>query len=173
MAVRFPSDFPQQHVFRFIAQRRAQPGRGGDLLSILLATVDAETGEQMSNQQLRDEAVSMFLAGHETTSVALAWALHFLVENPDLLQALAAEVDAALGDRRPAFADVPRLPLALAAVHRQGVRAHGRAAHPRPAPPALPGQRGAGADDAAARRDHAAHVWRRVAPAGAAPGKVR
>ncbi|WP_437977347.1 cytochrome P450 [Sorangium sp. So ce295] len=105
-----------ENVFRFIAQRRAQPGRGGDLLSILLATVDAETGEQMSNQQLRDEAVSMFLAGYETTSVTLAWALHFLVENPDLLQALAAEVDAALGDRRPGFADVPRLPLALAVV---------------------------------------------------------
>ncbi|WP_437985432.1 cytochrome P450 [Sorangium sp. So ce117] len=105
-----------ENVFRFIAQRRAQPGRGGDLLSILLATVDAETGEQMSNQQLRDEAVSMFLAGYETTSVTLAWALHFLVENPDLLEAVAAEVDAALGDRRPAFADVPRLPLALAVV---------------------------------------------------------
>ncbi|WP_437592016.1 cytochrome P450 [Sorangium sp. So ce1000] len=103
-----------EHVFRFIAQRRAQPGRGGDLLSILLATVDAETGEQMTNQQLRDEAVSMFLAGYETTSVSLAWALHFLVANPEILRALVAEVDAALGDRRPGFADVPKLPLALA-----------------------------------------------------------
>ncbi|WP_437969745.1 cytochrome P450 [Sorangium sp. So ce260] len=103
-----------EHVFRFIAQSRAQPGRRGDLLTILRDSVDAETGERMTSQQLRDEAVTMFLAGYETTSVSLAWALRLLVEHPDVLRALEAEVDAALGDRRPGFADVPRLPLALA-----------------------------------------------------------
>ncbi|WP_433934903.1 cytochrome P450 [Sorangium cellulosum] len=103
-----------EHVFRFIARSREQPRRGGDLLTILLNSVDAETGEQMTSQQLRDEAVTMFLAGYETTSVGLAWALHLLVEHPDVLRALEAEVDEALGDRRPGFADAPRLPLALA-----------------------------------------------------------
>ncbi|WP_437667484.1 cytochrome P450 [Sorangium sp. So ce1182] len=104
-----------EHVFRFIAQSRARTGRGGDLLTILLHMVDAETGEQMTDQQLRDEAVAMFIAGYETTAVAVAWALHLLVKHPEALRALVAEVDAALGDRRPSFADAARLPLTLAA----------------------------------------------------------
>ncbi|MGK3965523.1 cytochrome P450 [Sorangium sp. So ce118] len=110
-----------EHVFRFIAQSRARSARcapsarGGDLLTILLHMVDAETGEQMTDQQLRDEAVSMFLAGYETTSVAVAWALHLLVQHPAVLRAVEAEVDAALDDRRPSFADAARLPLTLAA----------------------------------------------------------
>ncbi|WP_437679651.1 cytochrome P450 [Sorangium sp. So ce131] len=103
-----------EHVLRFIERNRSQRGKGGALLAILLNMVDAETGERMTDQQLRDETVTMFLAGYETTAVTLAWTLHFLIENPDVLRELEAEVDAALGDRRPSFADLPRLPLALA-----------------------------------------------------------
>ena len=98
-------------VFRVI-ERRRQQGDGNDLISLLLHMVDAETGEQMTAQQLRDEAVTMFLAGYETTATTLAWIWHAITQQPEIERKLQAEVDAALGDRTPVFADLPNLPYA-------------------------------------------------------------
>lgn len=80
-----------------------------NLIAMLLDLVDDETGEQMTPQQLRDEAVTMFLAGYETTAVTLAWAFHFLTQQPVLLEKLQTEIDTVLGDRTPTFADLPQL----------------------------------------------------------------
>ncbi|MBN1208789.1 MAG: cytochrome P450 [Myxococcaceae bacterium] len=82
------------------------------LLYLLRHSTDAETGERMTAKQLRDEVVALFVAGYETSTVAMAWAFHFLTQQPELTERLRAEVDAALGARAPSFADLPRLPFA-------------------------------------------------------------
>lgn len=94
-----------------IAERRARPVDRDDLLSRLLKAQD-EDGASMSDQQVRDEAATLFVAGHETTANALSWSLHLLAQNPDVHARLLAEVDA-LGGRTPGFEDVMRVPLAI------------------------------------------------------------
>ena len=89
--------------------------RGGEdasLIGMLADTVDADTGERMTHQQLRDEAVSFFLAGYETTSAGLAFALGCVAERPALAQALHQEATTVLHGERPGFAHAPRLTLA-------------------------------------------------------------
>ena len=98
-------------VYRIIADSRKNSGESNHLMAMLLDMVDDETGEGMTDQQLRDEVTTLFLAGYETTSIALTWAFDFLVHNPEMLEKLRAEVDAAVGsDRLPTFADLPKLP---------------------------------------------------------------
>ncbi len=80
-----------------------------DLLSMLMAARDEETGEGMSDAQLRDEAMTIFLAGHETTAVALGWTWHLLGAHPVVRQRLEQVVDDALGGRPPTMSDLPRL----------------------------------------------------------------
>ena len=80
-----------------------------DLLSMLMAARDEETGEGMSDAQLRDEAMTIFLAGHETTAVALGWTWHLLGAHPVVRQQLEQVVDDALGGRPPTMSDLPRL----------------------------------------------------------------
>jgi cytochrome P450 len=77
-------------------------------MQLMLDLVDAETGAQMTDQQLRDEAVTLVLAGYETTSLTLAWICQLLTQHPQKLAKLQAEVDALEG-RTPAFADLPAL----------------------------------------------------------------
>jgi cytochrome P450 len=72
-------------VFGVIKARRAGEHKN-DLLSMLLDSVDAETGERMDDAQLRDEVVTMFIAGHETTSVLLSWCMHALLDRPELVE---------------------------------------------------------------------------------------
>jgi cytochrome P450 len=101
-------------VYRMIAQRRAeqrdgQPDRG-DLLSLLLAARDEDDGTQMTDTQVRDEAMTLFLAGHETSATALTWAWYLLSQHPGAEARAAAEVQAVLGGRSPTAEDVPRLP---------------------------------------------------------------
>lgn len=96
-------------VFRIIARRRSANNAGGDLLGMLLDMVDSETGEQMTDRQLRDEAVSLFLAGHETTSMALSFACGLLMEHPDVTRALHQEVDTVLEGQQPSFAHLPKM----------------------------------------------------------------
>jgi cytochrome P450 len=91
-----------------IAQRRAGGPEGDDLLSRLL-TVHDEDGSQMTDRQLRDELVTLFLAGHETTALALSFCFYLLALHPDADARLAAELDEVLGGRWPTTADVPRL----------------------------------------------------------------
>jgi cytochrome P450 len=91
-----------------IARRRAGGPEGDDLLSRLL-TVRDEDGSQMTDRQLRDELVTLFLAGHETTALALSFCFYLLALHPEADARLAAELDDVLGGRPPTAADVPRL----------------------------------------------------------------
>jgi len=76
-------------VFEFIERRSAEPPRE-DLVSVLLAARD-ETGAPLSRQQIRDEIVTMFFAGHETSAAAISWTLFLLAGHPEVARALAAE----------------------------------------------------------------------------------
>jgi cytochrome P450 len=95
-------------IYRMIAQRRADPGDRGDLLSMLLASVDEEGGG-MSDTQVRDECLTILLAGHETTANALSFATWLLARHPEVQEELAAECTAVLGGRTPTAADYPQL----------------------------------------------------------------
>lgn len=98
-------------LYRIIRQRRAHGGDRGDLLSMLLATQD-EQGGTMTDKQIRDEAMTLFLAGHETTANALSWALYLLARSPEARARVEAEVDR-LG-RVPSYGDLEQLPYTLA-----------------------------------------------------------
>jgi cytochrome P450 len=76
---------------------------------MLMTATDPETGEAMSDLQLRDEAMTMFLAGHETTANALAWTFYLLSSHPDIERRLRAEIAEVLGDRPPTLADLRAL----------------------------------------------------------------
>ncbi len=95
-------------VYRIIADRRASGLDQGDLLSMLLAAHD-EDGSQMSDKQLRDEVMTLFLAGHETTALTLSWTWYLLAQNPLVEQNFHAEIDNVLGERLPTLEDLPRL----------------------------------------------------------------
>jgi cytochrome P450 len=95
-------------VARIVATRRADGRDRGDLLSMLLSA-RAEDGQPMSDGQLRDEAMTLFLAGHETTANALAWTFHLLGENPSVEAALHEELQRVLQGRHPGPEDVPAL----------------------------------------------------------------
>jgi cytochrome P450 len=102
-------------IFRLIRERREGGEDRGDLLSMLVAARDEEDpARRMDDRQVRDEAMTIFLAGHETTANALAWSLYLLAGHPAAYDRLLEEVDAALGDRPPALADLSRLPYTLA-----------------------------------------------------------
>jgi cytochrome P450 len=97
-------------VYDLIALRRAQgPANGSDdLLSMLLQAQD-EDGSGMSDTQLRDEVITMFIAGHETTALALTWAFYLLATHPSHAATLREELAAVLAGRVPAIADIPAL----------------------------------------------------------------
>lgn len=96
-------------IYRMIDARRRSGEDRGDLLSILLNAQDADDGSRMTPQQLRDEAMTLFTAGHETTAVALSWTWYLLAQHPEVDSRLAEELRAALGDRLPTAADLPKL----------------------------------------------------------------
>ena len=95
-------------LYDLIEQRRKAGGRD-DLLSVLLEARD-ESGGRMSDRQLRDEAMTLFLAGHDTTALTLSWCWYLLAQNPQAYDALQAELATVLGGRPPTPADLPRLP---------------------------------------------------------------
>ena len=97
-------------IYGLIAERRRTPGDRGDLLSMLLMAQDEEQGGRgMSDTQVRDEAMTIFLAGHETTANALSWTWYLLANAPDVEARLHDEVDSVLAGRLPTVADLPRL----------------------------------------------------------------
>jgi cytochrome P450 len=96
-------------VYRMIATRRRSAEDRGDLLSILLDAQDADDGSRMTNQQVRDEVMTLFMAGHETTAVALSWTWYLLAQHPDVDARLAEELRTLLGERAPVVADLARL----------------------------------------------------------------
>ena len=98
-------------VYALLGERRARPADTGDLLSMLLLAQDAEgDGAGLADRQVRDEVVTIFLAGHETTASALTWSWALLAQHPEAEARLHAELDAVLGGRPPTAADLPRLP---------------------------------------------------------------
>ncbi|HEY6912877.1 MAG TPA: cytochrome P450 [Myxococcales bacterium] len=96
-------------VEEIIAQRRARGGQTADLLSMLMHARDEETGEQMTDAQLRDEVATMMLAGHETTAIALSWTWALLDRHRHARAGLDAELTRVLAGRLPTAEDVSRL----------------------------------------------------------------
>jgi cytochrome P450 len=97
-------------VYRMIDDRRRLGVDGGDLLSMLLAARDDEADHSgMTDEQLRDEVLTIFLAGYETVANALAWTWLLLGQNPDAEAKLHAEIDSVLGGRLPTLDDLPQL----------------------------------------------------------------
>ena len=99
-------------IYSMIAERRAGGADRGDLLSMLIAAQDEEAdgGKGLTDLQVRDEAMTLLLAGHETTANALSWTWYLLSQSPDVAAQLHAEIDRVLGGRRPTLADVANLP---------------------------------------------------------------
>ena len=97
-----------QIMYGIIRERRASGKDPGDLLSFLLKAQDDE-GSGMTDKQLRDEAVTLFLAGHETTALNLTYTFVLLAEHPEIDAKLGEELAQVLGDRAPTPADVPKL----------------------------------------------------------------
>ncbi|WP_080054920.1 cytochrome P450 [Spirosoma aerolatum] len=110
--IRFPMHWPTPNNKRFrkaavlvdefiygvIEQRRRQKLEQDDLLSMFLTAEDEETGERMSDQQLRDECVTLFSAGHETTAISMAWTLYLLSQHPNIQERVQTECRQVLGD---------------------------------------------------------------------------
>jgi len=96
-------------IYRLITERRAKGSDAGDLLSMLLLACDEDDQGRMTDQQVRDEALTLFLAGHETTSNALTWTWYLLSQNPSAEAAFHAELDRVLAGRLPSFEDLPQL----------------------------------------------------------------
>ena len=96
-------------IYRLIAEHRASAERGevrGDMLSMLLLAQDEEDGKGMTDLQVRDEAMTLFVAGHETTANALTWTWYLLSQHPDVERKFHAEIDSALGGRTPTMDDL-------------------------------------------------------------------
>ena len=104
-----------QVVDGFIAAGRARRPPGNDLLSTMIAA-QHEDGTQMSDRQLRDEAMTLYLAGHETTALTLAWTWYLLSQHPPVEEKLANEWGRVLGGRAPGADDLARLPYTAAVI---------------------------------------------------------
>ena len=125
--IKFPAGFPtpanrrfrralaeaDRIVYELIAERRRGGGDPDDLLSLLMAARDEETGEGLSDQELRDQAATIIGAGYETTTQALAWAWYLLARHPEIEDKLHAEISNVLGGRTPTAEDLPNLKYTL------------------------------------------------------------
>ncbi|WP_083889974.1 cytochrome P450 [Nocardia pneumoniae] len=96
-------------VHALIAERRAGDMEPEDLLGLLLDAVDADTGERMSDQQLRDEIFTLFMAGYETTATGLTWAAYELAQNSEVAEKMVAELGQVVSGKQPTLAELPRL----------------------------------------------------------------
>jgi len=111
-------NFLDSLVYRIIDERKAQ-GSGShqtDLLSMLMGAMDVD-GTQMTPRQLRDEIMTLFLAGHETTALTLSWTWYLLSQNPAAEARLHEELDGVLGGRVPSVADLEKLPYLHAVIN--------------------------------------------------------
>ena len=103
-------------VTAIIRERRGDAADRGDLLSMLVQARDEETGEQMSDDQLRSEVLNFLLAGYETTATALTWTWYLLASHAPIRQRVREEVNTVIGDRLPNAADAPHLQLTRAVI---------------------------------------------------------
>jgi cytochrome P450 len=111
-------------MLRVLVRTRRTSGDGrnnDDLLSVLLAAVDEDNGVRMSDQQLRDEMMTLFMAGHETTAAALTWTWYLLSRHPEVDAKLIEELHRVLAGRAPAATDLPKLPYAEMVI-REAIR---------------------------------------------------
>ena len=108
--------YMDQLVFKLIDDRRASGVDPGDLLSMLMQARDGESGEGMSARQLRDEVMTIFAAGHETTANALAWTFYLLSLNPAVARRLRGELREVLAGRAPRYDDLGHLPYTAAVI---------------------------------------------------------
>ena len=98
-------------IYGIIQEHRESGKDAGDLLSMLMMAADEQgDGTRMNDKQLRDEAMTLFLAGHETTAVALTWTWYLLSQHPEVAAKLREELETVLSGRVPVFDDLPRLP---------------------------------------------------------------
>ena len=96
-------------IYGIIRRRQSSGAKRDDLLDMLLEARDEEPGAAMSERQIRDEVLTIFAAGHETTANALSWTWYLLARHPETLDRLQQEVDRVLGGRTPSLADIPNL----------------------------------------------------------------
>ncbi|MEM1328282.1 MAG: cytochrome P450 [Bacteroidota bacterium] len=107
--------FKKQHrqfsasVFELIAERRAMKKQPADLLSLLIAAKDAATGEQMTAEELKDEVITIFSAGHETSANAMSWTLYLLAKHPGVIEKLRVEEQEILDGQTPTFSQIRQL----------------------------------------------------------------
>lgn len=104
-------------VAKIIEGRRNSTQRYNDLLEMLMDVQDEDTGEKMSDKQLRDEIMTIFLAGHETTANALTWGLYLLSQNPDVEKKYFEEIDTVLGRKTPSLEDMRNMPYLTQIIH--------------------------------------------------------
>jgi cytochrome P450 len=97
-------------LYRIIKQRRQMTDQPQDLLGMLLQLVDDESGAAMTDQQIRDEVATLFLAGYETTALTLSWGVHHLSNHPEVVMRLQSEIDHVLGQHLPTFETLQHLP---------------------------------------------------------------
>lgn len=100
-------------IARLIAMQRAAPPESPNLLTMLMGSRDAESGVVLRDDEIRNEAITFLLAGHETTANGLAWALFLIERHPDRAEEIRKEVERACGGDMPRFADLPQLSKAL------------------------------------------------------------
>lgn len=96
-------------MYKMIAERRASTGQYDDLLTMLMEVEDADTKERMTDEQLKDELITMFLAGHETTANAMSFAFYLLAQHPEARQRVAEEYTALAIDGTVAYTDLGKL----------------------------------------------------------------
>lgn len=96
-------------IYEIIEDRKKSNTEHHDLLAMLMEAEDEETGEKMTPKQLRDECLTLFSAGHETSANALTWTFYLLDQNPEVLEKLIREIDEVLGGRMPSAADIRNL----------------------------------------------------------------
>ena len=106
-----------------IARGRESSQEEDNLLSMLLQAVDGESGEQMTHAQLRDETLGFFIAGYDTTAAGMAWVLHALTRHPEVAERVQAELDGVVGQRKPGFPDLMRMPYTRNVV-QESLRTH-------------------------------------------------
>lgn len=99
-----------RELFALLDERKEDGIERDDLLSMMLGVRDADTGEPLTNKQLRDELMTVITAGHETTAVTIAWAYYLLSKFPEVERKLHAELRTVLNGRTPTVSDLPNLP---------------------------------------------------------------
>jgi len=110
--VRAASQYFDAAVADILKERRADPAPPQDLLQLMLEARDEETGAGLTDVEIRDNLITFFLAGHETTAIGLSWSFYLLALHPWADARLAAELEGALGDQPLAPADIDRVPYA-------------------------------------------------------------